>query len=145
MLPIGMSGSFAHKLDGKGRVVLPSRFREHLGVRVYAAIGIGSERFISVYPAEQWEALMIRLSDLVSRDGRYRNIQQVIVSSAHEIDVDNAGRILVYGDLRSYASITQDVSVNGVIDHIEIWDAESYSRFREDTLRDRELIASIPL
>lgn len=145
MLSVSMSGNFPHKLDGKGRVVLPSRFREHLGDRVHATIGIGSEKFISVYPDLAWEELMMRLADVASRDGRYRNIQQVIVSSAHEIDVDAAGRILLPSGLRSYASIAQDVSVNGVINHVEIWNEADYLNFRDRTLQDRELLASIPL
>ena len=133
---MGMQGSYAHKLDGKGRMVLPARFRDDLGDRVVATIGIGNWRCVSVYPIEQWSAFLTRLDGVAAKGGKARDIRRIILASAHELEVDGAGRILVPNPLRTYAAIGQEVSVNGNSDHIEIWNMGTWSEYMEAMLGD---------
>lgn len=133
-MPIGMQGSYAHKLDGKGRMVLPARFRDDLGERVVATIGIGSERCVSIYPTDRWGAFLARLDEVAAKGGKARDIRRIILASAHELEVDSAGRILVPNPLRTYAAIGQEVSVNGNSDHIEIWNMNTWNTYMEAML-----------
>lgn len=128
-LSVGLQGSYTHKLDTKGRMVLPARFRDEIGQEVVATIGLGSGRFASIYPADQWEAFLLRLDSL--RGGKAREIRRITLASAHTLEVDSAGRILVPQPLRAYAGIAQEVSVNGNSDHLEIWDLASWNDYRD--------------
>jgi MraZ protein len=133
---MGMQGSYSHKLDSKGRMVLPARFRDGLGDRVVATIGIGGWHCVSVYPVEQWQAYLSRLDEVAAKGGKARDIRRIILASAHELDVDGAGRILIPSPLRTYAAIGQEVSVNGNSDHIEIWNMSTWGEYMDTMLDD---------
>ncbi len=133
---MGMQGSYAHKLDGKGRMVLPARFRDDLGERIVATIGIGNGRCVSVYPIDRWSTFLARLDEVAAKGGKARDIRRIILASAHELEVDSAGRILVPNTLRTYAAIGQEVSVNGNSDHIEIWNMNTWNAYMETMLED---------
>lgn len=136
---MGMQGSYTHKLDSKGRMVLPARFREELGLSVVATIGI--ENCVSVYPQSQWEAFLGRLEALPSGMSKSRNLRRIILASAHEIEIDSMGRILVPQKLREYAGIGQEVSVNGNGDKVEIWDRASWETYRDSSWEDLKELA----
>jgi len=138
-LPVGMQGSYTHKLDNKGRMVLPAKFREELGQSVVATIGI--ERCISVYPQPQWELFLGRLEALSTGSSKSRNLRRIILASAHEIEIDGMGRILVPQQLREYADITQEVSVNGNGDKLEIWNKASWEIYRDSSWEDLKELA----
>ena len=133
-MPVGLQGSYSHKLDSKGRTVLPARFRDELGHSVVATIGI--ERCITIYPRPQWQALLARLEELPTGNNRARDLRRVILASAHEIEIDSAGRILLPPPLRSYANINQEVSINGNGDRLEIWDQANWERYRDSIWED---------
>ena len=133
-MPVGLQGSYAHKLDSKGRTVLPARFRDELGSSVVATIGI--ERCITIYPGPQWQALLERLEELPSGNNRARDLRRVILASAHEVEIDSAGRVLLPQQLRSYANINQEVSINGNGDRLEIWDQATWESYRDSIWKD---------
>ncbi len=135
-MPMGMQGSYAHKLDAKGRMVLPARFRDALGDHVVATIGIGNGRCVSVYPIDRWENFLTRLDEVAAKGGKGRDIRRIILASAHELEVDGMGRILIPNPLRAYAAIGQEVSVNGTSDHLEIWNMSAWNAFAEVMLVD---------
>lgn len=141
-MSVGMQGSYTHKLDSKGRMVLPARFREELGQSVVAAIGI--EKCVSVYPSAMWDAFLQRLEQIPSGDTRTRRFRRVMLASAHDIEVDTMGRIVVPQQLRDYAGITAEVSVNGNGDKLEIWDKAAWDRYRDSSWDElRELAEGI--
>lgn len=134
LLPVGLQGSYSHKLDSKGRMVLPSRFREELGRSVVATIGI--ERCVTLYPAKQWGAFFEKLETLPSGNNKARDLRRIILAYAHELEVDSTGRILVPQTLRQYANINQEVSVNGNGDRLEIWDLATWNNYRDEIWSD---------
>lgn len=143
MVSVGLQGSYAHKLDSKGRMVLPARFREEMGSLVVATIGI--ERCVAVYPKEQWNSLLGRLGETSSGNGRARDLRRIILASAHELEIDGTGRILVPQQLRSYANIASEVSVNGNGDKLEIWDLTAWNDYREALWREvRDIAEGVP-
>ena len=127
-------GTYNHKLDGKGRTVLPVRFRGELGNTVVATIGI--DRSIELYPIKRWEEQLAKYKDLSSFKKKTRDFRRVILSMASEQEIDNAGRILLPTLLRDYAQIGQDVTLIGSEDHIEIWDTERWEAHRAEVLAD---------
>ena len=91
-------GSYNHKIDSKGRTVLPAKFRGELGSSVVATIGI--DRCIALYPVPRWEELLEKLKDLSSFKKKARDFRRVLLSMATEQEIDGAGRILVPQILR---------------------------------------------
>lgn len=127
-------GSFNHKLDSKGRTVLPARFRGELGNSVVATIGI--DKCIALYPLSRWEELLLKLKDLSSFKKKTRDFRRVLLSMATEQDIDGAGRILLPSLLREYAGVEQEITLIGAEDHMEIWDARKWEDHRNLVLAD---------
>ena len=127
-------GSYNHKIDAKGRTVLPSRIRSELGNTVVATIGIDS--CIALYPMDRWEELLLKLKDLSSFKKKTRDFRRVLLSMATEQDVDAAGRILLPSLLKEYASIEQEITLIGAEDHVEIWDTKRWEEHRKSVLLD---------
>lgn len=126
-----LMGTFEHRLDAKARLVLPAKFRDSLGTTVVAACGM--EQCVSLYSMEEWGRFVAWMSsEPFMSSERTRKFQRVILSSAHEIDIDSAGRILLPVVLRSYACLEQDAVVNGVNDHAEIWDKKRWTDYWND-------------
>lgn len=132
-------GSYNHKIDGKGRTVLPAKFRGELGTSVVATIGI--DRCIVLYPIARWAELLEKLKDLSSFKKKARDFRRVLLSMATEQEIDSAGRILVPQMLRDYAGADVEVTLIGAEDHLEIWDTSKWEAHRAEVLMDFSDIA----
>lgn len=119
-------GSYQHKLDGKGRMVLPSRFREDLGQVVMASVGYDS--CVHIYPMEKWNEQLEKVRELDTFKEKSRTFRRYLMASAHNLEIDGMGRILIPQVLRNYGSIQQDVWVIGNEDWVEIWDQQKWER-----------------
>ena len=127
-------GSYNHKLDGKGRTVLPARFRGELGSSIVATIGI--DRCIALYPVSRWEELILKLKDLSSFKKKTRDFRRVLLSMATELEIDGSGRVLIPSGLREYAGVDQEVTLIGLEDHLEVWDSIRWEEQRSGVLID---------
>ncbi|MEG1603088.1 MAG: division/cell wall cluster transcriptional repressor MraZ [Cloacibacillus sp.] len=127
-------GSYNHKLDGKGRTVLPAKFRGELGSSVVATIGI--DRCIALYPLPRWEELINKLKELSTFKKKTRDFRRVLLSMATEQEIDGAGRILIPQVLRDYAGTESDVTLIGAEDHMELWDTQKWEEHRGEVLAD---------
>lgn len=132
-------GTYEHKIDQKARIVLPSKFREELGESVFATIGI--DKCVSLYSPEEWGKMMERLQELPFSKSKSRGLLRLMLSSAHELPLDSAGRILLPPVLREYAEFIQEVVFVGVSDHVEMWDKEKWNDYRKQVLNDLPEIA----
>jgi len=132
-------GTYDHKFDNKGRIVLPSKFRDELGDNSVATVGI--DQCVSVYPSEKWRTLLDRFQQMSFSKGKTRDFLRVLLATAHEIQFDGSGRVLIPANLRQHAKLEQDVSVIGVGDHIELWDTVSWENYLESVKRDLPDIA----
>ncbi len=127
-------GSYEHRLESKGRLVLPARFREDLGDSLVASIGI--EHCIAVYSLDRWSELFEKLKSLSYSKERSRAFLRLFLAMAHEISVDPTGRVLIPQPLRDHASLKNRVCVTGVGDHLEIWDYDLWEEYRSRALSD---------
>ena len=123
----GFSGEYQHSVDAKGRMIVPSKFRELLGESFMVTRGLDNCLF--VYPKEAWEAFTQKLKQLPISNINARQFVRFFLSGAVECELDKQGRILLPQNLRAYAGIMKDVSVIGVGERAEIWDSEQWNGY----------------
>ncbi|HEX5614173.1 MAG TPA: division/cell wall cluster transcriptional repressor MraZ [Acidimicrobiia bacterium] len=117
-------GEFQHSLDAKGRVILPSRFRDELDGGAVMAKAL--DGCLAVYPAGEFEKVAERVRDMAQRGATERQAARSFFAGALEVAPDKQGRVAVPAHLRDFAGLTRDVVVVGNLLHIEIWDAERW-------------------
>ncbi len=140
------SGSYAPRLDDKGRLVLPSKFRDALAPGLM--LTKGQERAIVVWPAAEFQAYAARLKEASRSNPQMRAYLRVLFSGAFDQIPDRQGRITLPPALREYAGLDRDVVVFGNNDTAEIWDAaawETYLASQEDAFSglDEEVVSGI--
>jgi transcriptional regulator MraZ len=119
------AGSELHALDGKGRLIVPARFRERLGPQFVLTIGY-PDPCLALYPSATWIEFCERLEGVQPRDERYRRYVRYLFAHSEEVTCDNQGRVMVPALLRSYAGIERQVVYVGLLTRIEIWATERY-------------------
>ena len=120
-----LMGTYQHNMDLKGRVTMPSKFREDLGDKFYVSRGLDGCLF--VFSAEQWERMMEKVATMPLAQGR--NIQRYFFSGAAEVEPDKQGRILIPQNLREHAGLEKDVTVIGSATRAEIWDTARWNEY----------------
>lgn len=120
-------GTHAPRLDDKGRLVLPAKFREGLASGV--VLTKGQDRSVVVWPAAEFAAYAERLNEASRSDARVRAFLRVLFSGASDEVPDRQGRIGVPSVLRDYAGLDRDVVVVGNGTTCEIWDATTWSEY----------------
>ena len=120
-------GTHEPRLDEKGRLVLPAKFRDELASGV--VLTKGQDRSIIVWPTAAFTAYSERLSEASRSDARVRGIQRVLFSGAFDEIPDKQGRITVPGPLRDYAGLDRDVVVVGNGTTCEIWDSAAWQDY----------------
>ena len=114
-------GRFNHSVDAKGRVILPSKFREKLGEEFVMTVGLDGCLF--VYPNEEGEGLAEQRSNLPGT-AEGREFQRYFYENAVSCEIDKQGRVLIPADLRAAAGLTKDIVFIGMNKRIEIWSKE---------------------
>lgn len=130
-------GEYTHSTDAKGRLIVPSKFREELGAVFIAAKGL--DKCISVYTMNEWKTLEEKIKTLPTTDPKISRFVRFFFSGACECEPDSQGRILLPQNLRKYAEITKEVVTVGVARRIEIWSAENWEAYNDGNLIDDEL------
>ncbi|NMB35152.1 MAG: division/cell wall cluster transcriptional repressor MraZ [Firmicutes bacterium] len=120
-------GEYYHTLDNKGRVIVPSRFREKLGESFLVTRGLDSCLFL--YPRQEWESLEGRLRGLPFTRAETRAFLRIFFSGASEVEVDRQGRILVPSLLREHAHLNKEIVFIGVSNRAEIWGKEIWEEY----------------
>lgn len=112
-------GEYNHNVDDKGRMSIPSRFREELGDQFFITKGLDDCLF--VFPAEEWKAFVDKLKQLPLSNKQARKFSRFFYSGAIECNLDKQGRVNIGSHLREYAKIEKEVCVIGVGTRLEIW------------------------
>jgi len=116
-------GEYNHTIDEKGRIIIPSKFREALGDNFVVTQGLDGCLF--VYANEEWEVFVEGLSKLPGNKDA-RKLQRYFMAGAAQCEVDKQGRILIPQKLRQQAGLLKDVVFVGVLSKIEIWSKERW-------------------
>jgi MraZ protein len=130
-------GEYNHTVDTKGRLIIPTDFREGLGTKFVVTKGFDGCLF--AYPQEAWEQFEEKLEALPLVRKEARTLVRFFVSGARMCELDKQGRILVPSVLREFAGLEKDVVLAGATNRVEIW---SKSRWAEvSAVDDMEDIA----
>ncbi len=132
-------GEYNHSVDTKGRVIIPSKFREDLGDTFVVTKGL--DGCLSIYPEAGWKDFQERMATLPLTNRDSRNFKRFFLGSAVECELDKQGRALISAALRSYAGLTREVVLVGLQDRIEIWDKAKWDANNADTCENMEDIA----
>ncbi len=123
-------GGFDHKIDKKGRVFIPSAFREELGESFIICKGIYGKRCLCVYSKDEWKNLVEKIGTLPGT--KSSTVKRFLYDGAFNVDFDTQGRILVPPALREYAQFDTEVHIIGMDTNLEIWDANQWSEESEN-------------
>ena len=118
-------GEYSHTLDSKGRLIIPSKFREELGEGFILTRGL--DKCLSIYSQASWKVFEQKLSTLPLASKEARTFTRFFVSGASNCELDKQGRILVPATLRDYAGLVKDVILAGNLDRIEVWSKERWT------------------
>ena len=117
-------GEYSHTIDTKGRLIIPSKFRELLGEEFVLTKGL--DGCLSIYPMEEWKAFEEKLKALPLTKKNARTFSRFFVAGATTCELDKQGRILVPVTLREFAGLEKDVVLTGNITRIEIWSKQKW-------------------
>jgi MraZ protein len=124
-------GTHSPRLDDKGRLALPARFRPELEGGL--VICKGQDRCLYVFPAAEFGRVTDALRGVPMTDRRVRDYSRVLFASASSEIPDAQGRITVPPPLRQYAGLTKDCAVIGANARIEVWDAAAWQAYLDAT------------
>jgi MraZ protein len=120
-------GTHAPRLDDKGRLILPAKFREQLAPGI--VLTRGQERCLYAFPMREFEEMHTRLRQAPVTSKQARDYLRVFLSGAADEVPDKQGRITIPPTLRRYAGLTRDLAVIGAGTRIEIWDAAAWETY----------------
>ncbi len=132
-------GEFHHNIDEKGRLIIPSKFRNELGKKFIVTRGI--EKCLFVYSIDEWNKIVEKLKELPFTRKDARTFMRMFLSGATECELDNNGRINIPAPLTTYANISKEVVVIGVNERLEIWSNDSFENFFNDNIDNFDDIA----
>ena len=112
-------GEFDYKIDEKGRVPIPPRFRRELKEGVVLAQGI--EKCIIAYPLSEWKNLATTLTSGSLTPSKLRRLSRAIFATAFSTNLDGQGRVALPVPLREYAEIVNEVVIAGANKYLELW------------------------
>lgn len=130
-------GTHTPKLDDKGRLILPAKFRDELADGL--VITRFQERCLAIWPISSFVEMTKTVRSASSSQLDVRDYQRMLASGASDETPDRQGRITIPPHLRSYAGLDKDCVVVGAIDRVEVWNAaawEEYSAEKESAYAD---------
>ena len=117
-------GEFEHKVDAKGRIPIPPRFRVELKEGMVLTPGV--EKYIIVYPLSEWSKITEALTAGTADPRQFRRINRAVFATAFNLKFDSQGRITLPLTLRKYAGIRDQVVVAGANTYLELWNKEEW-------------------
>ena len=124
-------GEYNHTIDAKGRLIIPSKFREGLGEEFVVTKGL--DGCLVVFPNDEWHAFEEKLKALPLTNKNARQFARFFVAGATPCELDKQGRVLLPGTLRDFAGLDKDVVLTGMLNRIEVW---SKAKWNENNCLD---------
>ena len=120
-------GEYHHTIDEKGRIIIPSKFRDELGGSFVVTRGI--EKCLFVYSMDNWNRICDKLNAIPFTKKDARVFNRFFMSGATNVELDKQGRINISAPLISYANLIKDCVVIGTGDRLEIWSQDDWNSF----------------
>lgn len=136
-------GEYEHSLDKKGRLIVPSKFREAAKTHYVEKFFItrGLDRCLFIFTEDEWKNQEMRFKNLSFTKRESRSFNRLFFSGTSEMELDKQGRILLPKYLKDFAGIKRDVVIIGVSNRIEIWAKEVWQEFYKTQQNSFEEIA----
>lgn len=122
-------GEYHHTIDEKGRLTIPSKIREQLGLEFIVTRGLDNCLFI--YPMNEWNEVIIKYRELPNTKDA-RNFMRFFLSGANVATFDKQGRINIANPLSKYAKLEKDCVIIGVNERLEVWSKDIWEKFIEN-------------
>lgn len=135
-------GINAINIDGKGRIAVPTRYRDALLAEDAGALVVTidtEETCLLLYPVKEWQVIEINLQRLPSFNAQARRIQRLLIGHATDVEMDTSGRVLLPLPLREHAKLDKRAVLIGQGNKFEIWDEELWQAKRSKWLADEAL------
>ena len=123
-------GEYRHNIDDKGRIIIPSKFREEIGMKFVVTRGLDGCLF--VYSMDNWNKIVSKLQTLPFTKKDARTFMRFFLSGATVCEFDKQGRINLSNSLIEYAGIQKECTIIGVNDRLEIWASEKLDTIMEE-------------
>lgn len=120
-------GTFIHTMDEKGRVIMPSKFREYLGMTF--VMNRGFEKCIAVYTNDAWTRVIEKTNAMSSVKGTVRKFKRQLFALASQSTIDKQGRVVVPAELRAKANLSEQIVFVGMGWYFEMWDKDEWDRY----------------
>jgi MraZ protein len=122
-------GSSFHTIDPKGRIVIPTRFRDVIQADGGPSIMITRmDHCLFAYTLAEWSKLEQKILDIQVKSETLRRFQRIFVGGAHDCKCDKQGRVLIPPTLKHYAQLEKEIVLVGVLDRFEIWSRQNWER-----------------
>lgn len=132
-------GSSFHTIDSKGRIIIPTRFRDI--IRAGGGNGIVVSRMdkgLVSYTLEEWSKIESKILSLAEKSENMRRFRRVFIGGSFECSCDNQDRILIPPALRQYAELKKEIVLVGVLDHFEVWSRENWDKENMNMEKDMQ-------
>lgn len=133
-------------LDAKGRMVMPTRYRDRIHERSQGrlVVTVDRDQCLLMYPLPDWDEIERKLMKLPSLNAQARRLQRLMVGHATDLELDGHGRILLPPKLREFASLTRQGVLIGQGNRFELWDEARWNERRDEWLKGEEPAADLP-
>ena len=122
-------GEYNHNLDTKGRMAVPAKFRNML--KKGAVVTKGIDNCLFLYPKEKWQEMAQKFAELPISQSKARAFARHMLAGAVEVEFDNQGRITIPEYLRNFAGLKKKTIVAGLYDRLEIWDEDTWNKYKK--------------
>ncbi len=128
-------------LDAKGRLAIPTRYRERLRESCASelVITVDPDRCLLIYPLPEWQLIEQKLMRLPSFNKAARTLQRLLVGHATEVEMDGQGRVLLPPPLREFAGLSKHAVMIGQGNKFELWDETRWNEQRDGWLEEADL------
>lgn len=141
-------GSSFHTIDTKGRIIIPSRFREAMGNGSADGLMLSKmDGTLVAYPYDKWAEVEEKILMSAEKSEHLRRFRRFFIGNASDCPFDKQKRILIPPTLRQYAELEKDIVMVGVLDHFEIWSRDKWEaenqKLEEEDMKKQEVLNEI--
>jgi MraZ protein len=125
-------GQYQTKINEKGRIALPSKFKKDLGSKLIVTVGY--EQSLMIVSYKDWQGVIDRVNQGVAM-GATRETDRFLLGNAFEVELDSQGRFIVPRYLRAYAALTEEIVFVGVGNRAEIWSQPVWEKYNQSLIK----------
>ena len=133
-------------LDDKGRMVMPTRYRDQIAAVAQGklVVTVDRDQCLLIYPLPEWEQIQAKLMSLPSLHPTARRLQRLMVGHATDLPLDGHGRVLLPPELREFAKLGRHGMLIGQGNRFELWDEGRWNERRDLWLKSDEAVTDLP-